>query len=94
MRGGWQQPLPEMPSPPPARAWRRLDPPHRSALLRLRELGDSFGFAEAESVLRADCDEQLAELVARGFLHDAGDGRWRMLGAVSRCIGGLGEVTP
>ena len=27
MRGGWQQPLPEMPSPPPARAWRRLDGP-------------------------------------------------------------------
>jgi hypothetical protein len=27
MRGGWQQPLPEMPSPPPARAWRRLDAP-------------------------------------------------------------------
>ena len=27
MRGGWQQPLPDMPAPPPARAWRRLDPP-------------------------------------------------------------------
>ena len=27
MRGGWQQPLPEMPSPPPARAWRRLEAP-------------------------------------------------------------------
>src|SRR5215212_110009 len=27
MRGGWQQPLPEMPAPPPARAWRRLDAP-------------------------------------------------------------------
>jgi hypothetical protein len=27
MRGGWQQPLPDMPVPPPARAWRRLDPP-------------------------------------------------------------------
>ena len=27
MRAGWQPPLPEMPSPPPVRAWRRLDPP-------------------------------------------------------------------
>src|SRR3954468_14190203 len=27
MRGGWQQPLPEMPAPPPARAWRRIVPP-------------------------------------------------------------------
>src|SRR5687768_4181838 len=27
MRGGWQQPLPFMPTPPPARAWRRLDAP-------------------------------------------------------------------
>src|SRR3954468_21267449 len=27
MRGGWQQPLPEMPAPPPARAWRRITPP-------------------------------------------------------------------
>src|SRR4051794_21547798 len=27
MRGGWQQPLPDMPAPPPGRAWRRLDAP-------------------------------------------------------------------
>jgi hypothetical protein len=27
MKGQWQQPLPDMPAPPPARAWRRLDPP-------------------------------------------------------------------
>ncbi len=27
MRGAWQQPLPDMPALPPARAWRRLDPP-------------------------------------------------------------------
>src|SRR3954463_6257120 len=27
MRGGWQPPLPEMPSPPPARAWHRIRPP-------------------------------------------------------------------
>src|SRR4051812_21530505 len=27
MQGGWQQPLPDMPAPPPARAWRRLDAP-------------------------------------------------------------------
>src|SRR4051794_20495079 len=27
MRGEWQQPLPEMPAPPPARAWRRITPP-------------------------------------------------------------------
>src|SRR5919112_2552118 len=27
MRGTWQQPLPDMPAPPPARAWRRLRPP-------------------------------------------------------------------
>ncbi len=75
-----------------ARAWRRLDSSHRSALLELRKLGASFGLSEAESVLRSDCDAELAELVARGFLHDAGDGRWRMLAAVSRCVGSLGEV--
>jgi tRNA A-37 threonylcarbamoyl transferase component Bud32 len=77
-----------------ANAWRRLDAPHRSALLELRALGESFGLEEAESVLGADCDERLADLVARGFLHDAGAGRWRILGAVSRCVGGLAEVTP
>jgi len=60
--------------------------------MKLRDVGDSFGFAEAESVLQTDCDELLAELVARGFLHDAGDGRWRMLGAVLRCVGGLGST--
>jgi hypothetical protein len=27
MRRVWQQPLPDMPAPPPARAWRRLDAP-------------------------------------------------------------------
>ncbi|HEV7725760.1 MAG TPA: hypothetical protein VGO74_02415 [Modestobacter sp.] len=27
MRGGWQPPLPDMPAPPPDRAWRRLAPP-------------------------------------------------------------------
>src|SRR3954465_6590590 len=27
MRGGGQQPLPDMPAPPPARAWRRLEAP-------------------------------------------------------------------
>src|SRR5215207_7076571 len=27
MRGGWQQPLPDMPAPPPERAWRRWDAP-------------------------------------------------------------------
>ncbi|GAB3345713.1 hypothetical protein [Modestobacter lapidis] len=27
MRGEWQPPLPDMPAPPPARAWRRLSPP-------------------------------------------------------------------
>lgn len=27
MNGGWQPPLPEMPSPPPVRAWRRLTAP-------------------------------------------------------------------
>src|SRR3954471_17613163 len=27
MRGEWQPPLPEMPAPPPARAWARLTPP-------------------------------------------------------------------
>ena len=27
MRGRWQQPLPDMPAPPPVRAWRRLRPP-------------------------------------------------------------------
>src|SRR3954447_1057005 len=27
MRGEWQQPLPDMPAPPPARAWRRISPP-------------------------------------------------------------------
>jgi hypothetical protein len=27
MRGRWQQPLPDMPAPPPVRGWRRLDAP-------------------------------------------------------------------
>src|SRR4051812_1262314 len=27
MRGGWQPPLPDMPAPPPVRAWARLTPP-------------------------------------------------------------------
>ena len=27
MRGGWQPPLPDMPAPPPVRAWARLVPP-------------------------------------------------------------------
>jgi hypothetical protein len=27
MSGGWQQPLPDMPSPPPERAWQRIRPP-------------------------------------------------------------------
>jgi hypothetical protein len=27
MRGGWQPPLPNMPAPPPVRAWSRLTPP-------------------------------------------------------------------
>ncbi|MCU1613617.1 MAG: hypothetical protein JWO98_1157 [Frankiales bacterium] len=27
MSRGWQQPLPDMPSPPPQRAWRRIPPP-------------------------------------------------------------------
>jgi hypothetical protein len=29
MSGGWQQPLPDMPAPPPARAWRRIPVPER-----------------------------------------------------------------
>src|SRR4051812_4068212 len=27
MTGAWQPPLPEMPAPPPVRAWRRMSPP-------------------------------------------------------------------
>src|SRR3954447_17297710 len=27
MQGEWQPPLPDMPTPPPARAWRRISPP-------------------------------------------------------------------
>jgi len=76
-----------------ARAWRRLDASQRAALRNLRVLGDSFDLTEAQSVLRADCDDQLARLVARGLLQRAGDGRWRMLGAVSRCVGGFAETT-
>jgi hypothetical protein len=76
-----------------ARAWNRMDASHRSALTKLRVLGMSFGLTEAESVLRSDCDEQLAELVSRGFLHDGPDERWRMVGAVSRFVGGFAETT-
>jgi tRNA A-37 threonylcarbamoyl transferase component Bud32 len=75
-----------------ARAWGRLDPSQRSALVRLGDLGASFGLAEAESVLRSDCDEQIAALVARGFLRDTGDGRWRLLDTVSRYVGSLGTL--
>jgi hypothetical protein len=32
MPRAWQQPLPEMPSPPPVRAWRRLTPPEGYAV--------------------------------------------------------------
>jgi hypothetical protein len=45
MRGGWQQPLPDMPAPPPARAWRRLDPPegYRPQWRRLAEAALELG---------------------------------------------------
>ena len=53
MRGGWQQPLPDMPAPPPARAWRRLDAPpgYEAQWRRLAEAALELGLGP----------EQLAE---------------------------------
>src|SRR4029450_3521504 len=47
MRGGWQQPLPDMPAPPPARAWRRLDAPegYEPQWRRLSEAALELGLA-------------------------------------------------
>ena len=40
MPRGWQQPLPDMPAPPPARAWRRLDAPEGYEV-QWRRLGEA-----------------------------------------------------
>src|ERR687893_2763111 len=65
MRGGWQQPLPEMPSPPPARAWRRLDPPEGYApqWRRLSEAALELGLGP-ESLAETGLDPLAA---ARGW---------------------------
>ncbi len=65
MRGGWQQPLPDMPAPPAARAWRRLDAPpgYEVQWRRLADAGVELGLGP----------EQLAEtglaplVAARGW---------------------------
>src|SRR6476661_6863092 len=53
MRGGWQQPLPDMAAPPPARAWRRMDAPpgYEAQWRRLAEAALELGLGP----------EQLAE---------------------------------
>src|SRR3954468_22545558 len=45
MHGGWQPPLPEMPSPPPARAWHRIRPPagYQAQWRRLMEAALGLG---------------------------------------------------
>ena len=65
MRGGWQQPLPEMPSPPPARAWRRLDAPEGYApqWRRLAEAALELGLGP-ESLAETGLDPLAA---ARGW---------------------------
>src|SRR5687768_2063817 len=65
MRGGWQQPLPEMPSPPPARAWRRLEPPEGYApqWRRLAEAALELGLGP-ESLAETGLDPLAA---ARGW---------------------------
>src|SRR4051794_4760490 len=50
MRGGWQPPLPEMPSPPPARAWHRIRPPegYEAQWRRLMEAALELGLGPDE----------------------------------------------
>ena len=54
----------------------------RSALMKLRVLGASFGLTEANR-----CSERIRRAARRahgaGFLHDAGDGLWRMMDVIS-----------
>lgn len=52
MRGEWQQPLPEMPSPPPLRAWSRLRPPpdYEPQWRRLREASLELGLGPDDLV--------------------------------------------
>src|SRR3954447_8903241 len=50
MHGGWQPPLPEMPSPPPARAWHRIRPPegYEAQWRRLMEAALELGLGPDE----------------------------------------------
>src|SRR3954468_11731844 len=50
MRGDWQPPLPDMPSPPPVRAWRRLSPPegYEAQWRRLMEAALELGLGPDE----------------------------------------------
>jgi hypothetical protein len=50
MRGGWQPPLPEMPSPPPAHAWHRIRPPegYEAQWRRLMEAALELGLGPDE----------------------------------------------
>src|SRR5215208_4285151 len=65
MRGGWQQPLPDMPAPPPARAWRRLDAPpgYEAQWRRLAEAALELGLGP-ESLAETGLDPLAA---ARGW---------------------------
>jgi hypothetical protein len=65
MRGGWQQPLPDMPAPPPARAWRRLDAPpgYEAQWRRLAEAALELGLGP-EQLSEAGLDPLAA---ARGW---------------------------
>src|SRR5918998_852261 len=73
MRGGWQQPLPDMPAPPPARAWRRLAaPPGYEAQWR------RLAVAAFRSLRR----EQVRPS-GRRLLVTTEDGEWAVAGALT-----------
>src|SRR5919107_1583224 len=65
MRNGWQQPLPQMPAPPPARSWRRLEAPEGYApqWRRLSEAALELGLGP-ESLAETGLDPLVA---ARGW---------------------------
>src|SRR4051812_19245762 len=65
MRGDWQPPLPDMPSPPPVRAWRRLSPPegYEAQWRRLMEAALELGLGPDE-------------LAAQGMAPPLGAGVW------------------
>ena len=65
MSGGWQPPLPQMPAPPPVRAWRRLAPPEGYGAQWRRLVDAALELGLGPDQLAADGLEPIA--VARGW---------------------------